>query len=98
MKTYRYRLMITGNVNRMGFRHLALENARSYGLSGLTGYIENAIFIEAEGPEEALNLFVEWCRKGPQGCIIRNFEITEMEPQNSEGFIISPTHLVIIEK
>lgn len=98
MKIHRFRLMITGNVHRMGFRHLALEYARSHGLTGLTGYIGNTIFIEAEGHKNPLNLFVEWCRKGPEGCVIENFEITEMEPLNSEEFIISPTHLAIIKK
>ena len=98
MKTHRFRLMISGNVHRIGFRHLALEYARSLSLSGLTGYNGNTIFIEAEGPEIPLNLFVEWCRKGPQGCTIQNFEITEMEPLNSTEFIICPTHLLVVEK
>ena len=98
MKIHRFRLMITGNVHRMGFRHLALQNARTHGLSGLTGYIDNTIFIEAEGPENMLNLFVDWCREGPKGCIIEKFEIMEMEPLNSEEFIISSTHLAVIKK
>ena len=82
----------------MGFRHLALENARSFGLSGFTGYDGNTIFIEAEGPEKSLNSFVEWCRKGPQGCAIQKFEIAEMEPLNSEEFVVCPTHLVVLKK
>ena len=82
----------------MGFRHLVLEYARTLGLVGLTGYNGDTIFIQAEGPEEPLNLFVKWCRKGPQGCTIQKFEITEMEPLNSTDFIICPTHLIVIEK
>lgn len=88
--------MITGNVHRMGFRHLALGYARSLGLSGLAGYDGNLIFIEAEGTEKPLNLFIEWCRKGPQGCTIQNFEITEMEPQNSKAFVICPGHIIVV--
>lgn len=98
MKIHRFRLMISGNVHRIGFRHLALEFARLLDLSGLTGYDGDTIFIEAEGPEKPLNLFVEWCRKGPEGCTIEKFEITEMEPLNSKEFVICPTHLIVIQK
>lgn len=98
MKKYRFRLKISGNVNRIGFRHLVLKYAHSLGLSGLTGYDGDLIFIEAEGSEEPLNLFIDWCKKGPAGCNIQNFEIIEMEPLHSKEFVICPTHLAVVEK
>ena len=96
MKIQRFRLMISGNVHRIGFRRQAFDYARLQGLSGLTWYNGNTIFIEVEGHEEPLNLFVEWCRKGPNGCTIQSFEITGMVPLNSEEFVICPTHLAVV--
>ena len=96
MENYRYKLILSGNLHRMGFRHLALQYARSLGLSGWAGYRSNSIVIEAEGPENLLNSFVDWCRKGPQGCIVQEFEVSEIKPLNSEAFVIYPTHMAVV--
>lgn len=98
MKLLRYRLTISGNVHRIGFRHQSIEYARSLGLSGWAGYDSNLIFIEAEGSEDPLNLFVEWCKKGPEGCTVQSFEITEMEPLNSKEFVICLTRLGVCQE
>lgn len=89
MKIYRYRLLITGNVHRLGFRHHALDCAHICGVRGFAGYLGSTVFIEAEGLPEQLERFIEWCKKGPEGCVISKFEIIEIPPLNSESFVIN---------
>lgn len=97
MKISRYRLLIAGNLHRIGFRHHVLAHANLCGVTGFTGYSASAVFIEAEGFREQLLPFIEWCKKGPDGCIISKFEITEIPPQNSEYFIICPKAIPALE-
>ena len=97
MKKYRYKLLITGNVHRIGFRHHVLAYARLCGVSGFTGYAGSAVFIEAEGLPEQLTPFIEWCKQGPDGCIISKFDIFEIPPVNSESFIICPNTVLVPE-
>jgi len=61
-----YKILITGQVQGVGFRWSA---AREAGKHGITGFAKNlsdgSVYIEAEGSTEQLNHFVEWCKKGP---------------------------------
>ena len=60
------KITITGRVQGVGFRHAARDQAR---YMGIKGYVKNlpdgSVFIEAEGEDEAMALFVRWCRQGP---------------------------------
>jgi acylphosphatase len=60
------KITITGRVQGVGFRHAARDQAR---YMGIKGYVKNlsdgSVFIEAEGDDEAMALFVRWCRQGP---------------------------------
>ena len=61
-----YRIHVKGRVQGVGFRYSAVREARS---RGITGFVKNqydgSVYIEAEGLQEQLLEFVEWCRKGP---------------------------------
>lgn len=61
-----YRIHVKGRVQGVGFRYSAVREARS---RGITGFVKNqydgSVYIEAEGSQEQLLDFVEWCRRGP---------------------------------
>ena len=61
-----YRIYVKGRVQGVGFRFSAVREAR---IRGITGFVKNqydgSVYIEAEGSQEQLLEFVEWCRKGP---------------------------------
>ena len=61
-----YRIHVKGRVQGVGFRYSAVREARS---RGITGFVKNqydgSVYIEAEGSQEQLLEFVEWCRRGP---------------------------------
>lgn len=50
----------------MGFRWSAAKEARNRGINGFVKNLSNgSVYIEAEGSEEQLKAFLEWCKKGP---------------------------------
>jgi acylphosphatase len=61
-----YRIHVKGRVQGVGFRYSTVREAR---IRGITGFVKNqydgSVYIEAEGSQEQLLEFVEWCRRGP---------------------------------
>lgn len=60
------KIIVHGRVQGVGFRFSCAEAAYKY---GITGYVKNrpdgTVYIEAEGNEENITLFRDWCKKGP---------------------------------
>jgi acylphosphatase len=82
-----YHLHVFGKVQHVGFRFLAMQVAYQ---RGIRGYVQNrkdgSLFIAAEGEEEQLNGFVEWCKKGPMGAKVDEVTIEEAEIRNYSSF------------
>lgn len=79
-----------GRVQGVFFRHTARIRAEKFNLKGLVrNENDGSVTIIAEGEEEALQKFLEWCRKGPP--LARVYEIkTEWQEATGEfdGFEI----------
>lgn len=74
-------LKIIGRVQGVFFRAEAEEKAR---LLCLTGWVRNtsdgAVEIVAQGKEEPLRKFIDWCHRGPERASIENVSVTWQEP------------------
>ncbi len=71
-------LRVTGNVQGVYFRASAVEQARRLGITGLVrNEPDGSVYIEAEGTEDALSTFTEWCRQGPPRARVLDVKITE---------------------
>jgi acylphosphatase len=85
----RLNLIITGRVQRVGYRFQAMEKAYKF---RITGYIINrddeSVYIEAEGEEEDLDRYLDWCRSGPLGCRVDNIKSEEGEIKGYSTFEI----------
>lgn len=59
-------ITVKGLVQGVGFRNAAKREAR---FLGIRGFVRNkpdgSVYIEAEGEQSQIALFVQWCRKGP---------------------------------
>ena len=79
------KLRISGKVQGVFFRAGALEEAKEL---GVTGWIKNnpdgTVELHAEGPEAALEQFIEWCHDGPRGAQVKAIEAT---PESEQGFL-----------
>lgn len=66
-----------GRVQGVFFRHSACEKAREL---NITGFVRNeedgAVYIEAEGEEDALEQFIAGCRNGPELAKVEKTEVS----------------------
>lgn len=72
----RVHLKIKGYVQGVFYRATARETALRL---GLTGWVRNrpdgSVEAVAEGTEEAVDHFIEWCQSGPSGASVQNVEV-----------------------
>ena len=59
-------IRVKGRVQGVGFRYSSLQAARSYGINGFVrNEPDGSVYMEAEAEQISLDLFVDWCRRGP---------------------------------
>lgn len=82
-------LMIKGKVQGVFYRATAGKVAKQWGVSGWVrntkdGHVE----IVANGNDEQLEHFVNWCKSGPSLARVDQVEVEERGEQHFEGFEI----------
>lgn len=88
MATVRVHLLISGRVQGVYYRASAQAEAQRLGLSGWvrnlpTGEVE----AEAEGEQQAVAAFIEWCRHGPPSARVDDVQVRQEQPTGaSTGF------------
>lgn len=85
----RARVFVTGRVQGVGFRY-SCEDAVA---GEVRGWVRNlpdgrveAVF---EGPRDAVERAVEWCRRGPPGARVTGVEVAWETPQGETSFRIT---------
>ena len=69
-------LIVTGRVQGVFYRSTAKRSAMDLKLKGYVKNMEDgSVEIKAEGPEEKLQEFLDWCWKGPENAEVKNIEI-----------------------
>ncbi|PIR92917.1 acylphosphatase [Candidatus Falkowbacteria bacterium CG10_big_fil_rev_8_21_14_0_10_43_10] len=85
-----FNIKITGEVQGVGFRCYTQKKAKELGIKG---YVVNdpdgAVYVEAEGEEDALKEFVNWCRRGPDGVRVAKIEVIKGGIKEFTNFRIS---------
>ena len=80
-------LLISGKVQGVWYRKSAAEQAVRLKLAGFAmNMADGTVRIEAEGPRETLDRFVEWCRTGPPRAVVDNIDVTEGAFVGHAGF------------
>ncbi len=79
-----------GRVQGVLFRDSARRNAQKLNLAGFVrNERDGSVYIEAEGEEENLKEFLEWCRKGPFFARVDKMESeTTTDVKNYPDFVI----------
>ncbi len=87
--TIRLRLHIEGTVQGVWYRKHAAEEALRL---GLTGWVRNlpdgGVEAAAEGPPDAVDRFVAWCRSGPPRGGVTRVTVRSEPPEQGTGFPI----------
>ena len=84
----RVRVIVHGMVQGVFFRANTMREAN---LLRLTGFVRNlpdgTVEAVAEGPREALEQFVDWCRHGPEMARVERLDVNWEEPSGEHrGF------------
>lgn len=76
MPNRRLRAVIHGSVQGVGFRYFAEHRALR---AGLRGFVRNAsdgaVEVEAEGPSDQLEQFLDALRQGPRGARVEKVDV-----------------------
>ena len=88
----RARVVIRGRVQGVGFRWTAAREATRLGLSGwVRNRRDGAVEALAEG--EDLEIFIQWCGKGPMTARVEDVEVyPEENGEPLDGFTIRADH------
>lgn len=79
-----YRIKVMGKVQGVFFRASTKKTADRLGIKGWVRNEEDgSVLIEAEGSEQQMQIFIEWCRQGPQFARVENISV---EKKSGEGF------------
>ena len=71
-------ITITGRVQGVGFRFTAMEAAYRFNIRGLVRNApDRSVYIEAEGEDPDMELFLKWCRRGPMGAKVTDVGISD---------------------
>ena len=89
METKHIDIKITGKVQGVSFRATTKAVADQMGIRGMVrSEKDGSLYLEAEGDDTLLEVFVEWCNEGPDRAKIENVEVTLGEVKNYQNFEI----------
>lgn len=82
-------IRVSGRVQGVFFRASTKEEADRLGITGsVRNEPDGSVFIDAEGPDQAMLAFAEWCRTGPPRARVLTFVTEELSPKGYVGFKI----------
>ena len=86
-ETIRRRLRVHGEGQGGYFRHGTKEKAQSEGVNGWARNCDDGtVEVVAEGPSEAVDAVVKFCRDGTEQAQVESVDVSEEEPEGLEGF------------
>jgi acylphosphatase len=84
-----YNIKVSGLVQGVFYRKNAQQEAQKLGLRGcVNNVVDGSVYIEAEGEEEILKKYVDWCKKGPEKAQVTDVKVEEDVLQHYPDFVI----------
>lgn len=89
IRVVRYRVVVSGRVQGVGFR---ASCGRMAGQHGVRGWVRNlpdgSVEAVFEGDPEDVRQLVEWSRHGPRFAVVADVSVTEERPEEMSDFQI----------
>ena len=83
----RRRVVVSGRVQGVFFRSSTEEEARALGVDGwVRNRPDGSVEAVFEGPADAVDALVEFCRRGPRWALVEKVEVEEEPPESQRGF------------
>lgn len=87
MNTRHLNIRVFGQVQGVFFRDSTRRKAEELGIKGFArNEPDGSVYVEAEGPEEALEKLVNWCWEGPEMAEVDKVEIEEGDIRGFDSF------------
>jgi len=81
---------VRGFVQGVGFRYALADRARSRGVAGwVRNRSDGSVEAVFEGPRDAVESLVRWCRDGPRGSRVEDVETHDEQPEGADRFRIT---------
>lgn len=81
---------VTGRVQGVSYRWTAAQEAERLGLSGwVRNEPDGSVAAHLEGPDEQVEVMLDWCRHGPTGARVDDVAVSDAEPAGAEGFRVA---------
>ena len=88
----RVRVVVSGDVQGVGYRYTMRMVAREV---GVTGWVRNrrdgSVEAEVEGSDAQVDEVLAWMAEGPPGSQVQSARVTDAEPQADRGFEVRAT-------
>lgn len=82
-------IRVQGKVQGVFFRASTKEKADELGVKGwVRNESDGSVLIEAEGEEELVKAFEEWCWEGSSGARVKDVQKDPVDPQDLDSFAI----------
>jgi acylphosphatase len=87
-ETMRRRVLVRGEVQGVFFRDSTRKEAESRGVAGwVRNRDDGSVEAVFEGPADAVDAMVEWCRSGPSRADVEDMDVSvEDDSDGLEGF------------
>jgi acylphosphatase len=83
-------LHVTGRVQGVSYRWYAAREATRLGLAGwIRNEPDGSVRAHAEGPDEAVDEFVAWCRQGPPAARVEDVTASDVDAHGATSFDIT---------
>jgi len=87
-------IIIKGKVQGVSFRFSTKAVADQLGVKGIIkNELNGDVYIEAEGDDFSLPLFLDWCNEGPTGAVVTSVDTHEAELKNYRNFEVLKRNL-----
>ncbi|WAC41415.1 acylphosphatase [Pedobacter sp. SL55] len=88
-------IKVIGKVQGVFFRASTKAVADQMGVKGkVKNEKDGSVIIEAEASNVILDMFVEWCHKGPEKAIVEQVVVEESELQHYTNFVVIKKNLL----
>jgi acylphosphatase len=86
----RRRAVVSGRVQGVWYRDSARREAERLGVAGsAVNLLDGTVALEAEGPAEAVDVFLAWAGAGPPRASVAAVDVQEVEPTGQVGFTVA---------
>lgn len=89
MEVKHINIKVSGKVQGVSFRAVTKVVADQMGVRGMIrNEKDGSVYIEAEGDDTLLEVFIEWCNEGTDRAKVENVTVTPAELKHYQNFEI----------